>query len=52
MTRPVPVQLAQPLKFLIVDDSRAIQASNRADFRRAIPGYGEGRLAFFVLAPP
>jgi hypothetical protein len=27
------------------------QTSNRSDFRVAIPGYGEGRFAFFVVAP-
>jgi len=25
------------------------QPSNRSDFRLSIPGYGEGRMAFFVM---
>lgn len=28
-----------------------VQSGSRSDFRIAIPGYGEGRLAFFVVAP-
>ena len=27
------------------------QAGNRSDFRLSIPGYGEGRMAFFVMVP-
>ena len=28
-----------------------VQVGHRSDFRIAIPGYGEGRMAFFVMAP-
>lgn len=28
-----------------------VQSGRRADFRLAIPGYGEGRIAFFVVTP-
>jgi hypothetical protein len=28
-----------------------VQSGGRSDFRIAIPGYGEGRIAFFLVTP-
>jgi hypothetical protein len=51
---PVTVSLA---KASIVKNTFAklsevlAQTERRSDFRIAIPGYGEGRMAFFVMTP-
>jgi len=51
---PTPVTLA---KASVVKNNFAklaevlAQQSNRSDYRLSIPGYGEGRIAFFVMQP-